>query len=167
MMPTRMDRADFLTALGVVALGLGAAVESWRMPRLEQLDINPYTAPGIVPGVIGVVLTALGLALLARSAARGGWRLAAVTEPAPDGRAARLALALALTVGYAAGLVGRLPFWLATGLFVFAFIAVFEWRLAADRTGRLRGLAIAAAEAVAVSAAVTFVFQSIFLVRLP
>ena len=82
-------------------------------------------------------------------------------------RAARLALALALTVGYAAGLVGRLPFWLATGLFVFAFIAVFEWRLGADRTGGFRGLAIAAAEAAAASAPVTFVFQSIFLVRLP
>ena len=72
-----------------------------------------------------------------------------------------------LTLGYAAGLVGRLPFWLATWLFVAAFVALFEWPLATTGAGRLRRLAIALIYGALVSAAVSLVFQRIFLVRLP
>ena len=78
-----------------------------------------------------------------------------------------MALAVALTLGYAGGLVGRVPFWLATGLFVFAFAALFEWLEAGGRAPRPRGLAAAAALAVVAAAAVSWVFRYVFLVRLP
>ena len=48
-------------ALGLVTLGVGTVVESWRMPRLEEMNINPYTVPGLVPGIVGTVLAILGL----------------------------------------------------------------------------------------------------------
>ncbi|HET6521170.1 MAG TPA: tripartite tricarboxylate transporter TctB family protein [Geminicoccaceae bacterium] len=167
-----MTRADFITGLAFVALGLAVLVESLRMPRLENLNVNPYTVPGLVPGILGLIILLLGAALTARAARAGGWRrgdprggalAAALREPA----ARRVALSALLTLAYAGGLVGRVPFWLATGLFVFAFTALFEWPRAATRAGRWRNLAVAAALAVATSAAVSWVFRYVFLVRLP
>jgi riboflavin transporter FmnP len=157
-----MIKADFVTGLIFVALGVAALVESLRMPRFETLGINPYSVPGLVPGLLGAVIAGLGAALAVRAARRGGWR---VTGFRLAGEAnARLATAFVLTFGYAAVLVGELPFWLATGLFVFLFITLFEWRASARKA---RVLVIAAVEAVLVAAVVTLVFRDLFLVTLP
>ncbi|MDP6389797.1 MAG: tripartite tricarboxylate transporter TctB family protein [Alphaproteobacteria bacterium] len=166
-----MIKADFVTGLIFVALGLGALAESLRMPRFETLSVNPYTVPGIVPGMLGAVIAVLGLLLALRSARAGGWRLggevARLVALRRSGAARRFLLAFVLTVGYAAGLIGTVPFWLATGVFVFVFIAAFEWPAAEDRGRRRRVLALAAVEAALVTIAVTLVFQEVFLVRLP
>ena len=79
----------------------------------------------------------------------------------------RLSLALILTLGYAAGLVGWLPFWLATALFVGGFVALFEWPMAQDRSERVRRVGFAVLYGALIAAVVTFVFQELFLVRLP
>jgi hypothetical protein len=166
--PSGMVRADFVTGLVLVALGLAVVVESLRMPRFETLQVNPYTVPGLVPGVLGLVIVVLGGALAARAALAGGWRLGGgATSWAADPGVRRLALSLALCLGYAALLVGRLPFWLATSLFIFAFIALFEWPLAAGPRDRLLRLAFALAFALGVALLVAYVFERIFLVRLP
>ncbi len=165
MTPARMAKADFVTAIILIAVSLGALVESWRMPRLEHLSINPYTVPGIVPGLLSGVLLLLGMVLLVRAIRQGGWRFDAATMTSAVG--ARLVLMLLLTLGYAAGLVGRLPFWLATGLFVFLFVLLFEWRGDRPPAGHLKSGAVALVLAVAVSVGVSALFQHVFLVRLP
>ena len=112
----------------------------------------------------------LGAALFLRAARAGGWRLlggAAGAAWRSDPGVRNLAIAAALCLGYAALLVGRLPFWLATSLFVTGFIALFEWRLAATRNERIRRLGFALLFGALISAVVTLVFQEIFLVRLP
>jgi len=166
-----MARADFLFSLVLIALGLAAAVESWRMPRFENLGIDPMTAPGLTPGLLGLVLALLGFLLLHRAIAAGGWRRLApgTAEEVADRRGAmgRVGLSLVLTLGYAGGLVGRVPFWLATAIFVFLFVAAFEWRRGEALPQRLRRLAMAAILAGLAAAAVTYLFEEIFLVRLP
>ena len=163
-----MSKADFVTGLAFVALGLAALVGALAMPRFESLGANPYTVPGIVPGLLGVVIAVLGAVLVLRAARAGGWRLgldaAAFRGLAASPDARRFGIALALTVGYAGGLIGLVPFWLATGIFVFAFIAAFEWPL---RSNRRRLLVTAAVQAALVSAAVSLVFRYVFLVTLP
>ncbi len=165
----KMARADFGTALALIALAVGALVESLAMPRYEDLSVNPYTVPGIVPGLLSAGLLALATILLVRSIVRGGWRLGAggARRWLTGAAARRLSLSLVLTLGYAAGLVGRLPFWLATGLFLFVFIVLFEWHGGLPARARAIALAIALGEAVLVTVAVTLVFQELFLVRLP
>jgi len=158
-----MVRADFVTGLIFVALGVAALVESLRMPRFEALGINPYSVPGLVPGLLGAVIAGLGLVLTLRAARRGGWRVASGFKLIGEANA-RLVTAFVLTFGYAAVLVGQLPFWLATGVFVFLFIALFEWRASVHK---VRTLAVAAVEAVVVAAVVTLVFRDLFLVTLP
>ena len=170
-MTTGMVKADFVTGLVLIALGIATVVASLEMPRFEELNINPYTVPGLVPGALGVVILILGAALFVRAARAGGWRLMERTAARrswwSDPGTRNLALAALLCLAYAAGLVGRAPFWLATFLFVAAFVAAFEWPLARTQAERLRRAAFAVVFAAAVSAAVTFVFQEIFLVRLP
>jgi len=168
--PAGMVKADFVTGIVLVALGIATVVASLAMPRFEELSVNPYTVPGLVPGALGAVILVLGGVLLARAARAGGWRVfagvtgrASPTEPGTR----NLALAVVLCLAYAAGLIGRAPFWLATFVFVAAFVVLFEWRLAASRSERLRRLIFAVLFGAVISAVVTLVFQEIFLVRLP
>jgi putative tricarboxylic transport membrane protein len=101
--------------------------------------------------------------LFTRAALAGGWRFGGLRISAgPDVR--RLLLALALCLAYAAGLVGQIPFWLATFVFVALFVVLFEWH---GEGGRLWRIALALVYGAAVSAAVTLVFQELFLIRLP
>lgn len=151
---------DRVFGLGWMTLGLAIVVESWRMDRLEQQHINPWTVPGLVPGLLGLVLMAFGLVLTLR---RHGHT--AEDEPLDRGRAG---MAIILCFLFAGGLVGSgLPFWAAAFLFVFVAILAFDWedRRAAGTLGKgaLQAALIAAGNAVAV----TIVFQEIFLVRLP
>jgi Tripartite tricarboxylate transporter TctB family len=170
-MTTGMAKADFVTGLALIALGIATVVASLAMPRFAELEVNPYTAPGLVPGALGLVILILGTALFLRAARAGGWRLMDRAPGRGSWRSDRgtrsLALAVLLCLAYAAGLVGRVPFWLATFLFMAAFVAAFEWPLARGRAERLRRIAFAVVFGAVVSAAVTLVFQEIFLVRLP
>ena len=168
MKPTSLVKADFVSALVLLALGVGTVFESWRMPRLEERGIQPYTIPGLVPGLLGVVLLILGIVLLVRASRAGGWQLfGGDPNPARGIVAKRVAVVLVLTFVYAVGLVGHISYEIATGLFVFAFIAAFEWQPGEALAPRLRHLASAAFQAILVAVVVALVFERIFLVRLP
>jgi hypothetical protein len=164
-------RADLFWALAWIVVGAAIFTGGFTMDRLERQNINPYTAPGLVPAMLGIGIVVLGVILLVRSVRRGG--LAAAEDGRTPADRGRLALALGLSILYAAGLVGRtllgvhVPFWLATALFVFVAILAFEWHDRRARGEVGRGIAVAAACAVGTAAGVTAVFQEVFLVRLP
>ncbi|MBR0681263.1 hypothetical protein GXW74_12275 [Roseomonas eburnea] len=170
-------RADRVFGLAWALLGAAIVVESWRMDRLEQQHINPVTAPGLVPGLLGVVLVAFGIVLAARRAPPVEMPveqdLLGLDEPppeAPHGASEpwRVGLALLLCLGFAGGLVGSgLPFWAAAFVFLLLAIVLFEWpeRRAAGTIAR--GAAQAALIAGCAAAFITLVFQEVFLVRLP
>jgi putative tricarboxylic transport membrane protein len=107
----------------------------------------------------------LGLRAIARGARRAG--ADAPSTPREGYSTARLFMAAALCLVFAVGMVGRLPFWLAAALFVFAFTTLFEWRPGMAPRERARRLVIAAVLGIATGVLVTLVFQHGFLVRLP
>ncbi|MBX3603148.1 MAG: tripartite tricarboxylate transporter TctB family protein [Rubrivivax sp.] len=165
-------RGDLWFSLLLTALALAVVIESWRMPRLENLGVHPMSAPGLTPGVIGLVLLLLGLLLLVRSlrerraaAARAAASAApaAPAATAASGDGARALLATVLCLVYALGLLGRLPFFWATGLFVFAFVVAFAF----ERARPWRTLGGAAAMALFSAVSVTLLFERLFLVQLP
>lgn len=181
-------RADLVASALWIAFGAAVAIGAWRMDRLERLSINPYEAPGLVPGLLGTVLVVLGLALALRALRRGGLaptlssavagegalprarpEVPALAAGGRGGGVGRMALVFALTLAYALLLIGTgLPFWGAT----FIFVSVFVGLLDADRQrtlGRSRAAqwTRAAVYGAAWSAIVTLSFQYIFLVRLP
>ena len=152
-------------AAGWMALGAAVLAASWRMDRLANLNINPWSAPGLLPGVLGALMMVFGAALLLRSLATRG-----ESAPAATGSAPRTWLALLLCFGYAAGLLGRgLPFWLTSAAFLFAAILAFRWLdRDADAPQTLPRLALgAAAVAFGASAAIGLLFQEVFLLNLP
>lgn len=160
-------RHDLWFSAFLVVLAAGIVVESWRMPRLGHLGVHPMSAPGLTPGLLGLVLLALALALLLRSVRQRrlatGDTAEAAAEEAEPGAMGRTLVTLGLCLGYALGFVGRVPFWLATGLFVMAFVGWFGF----ERDRPVRSLLIAAVMAVLTATAVTLLFQRVFLVRLP
>jgi hypothetical protein len=172
MQERQLIRADLITGLVLVAFGLAVLAEAIGMPRFETRRINPWTVPGLVPGLLAIVIAVLGAVLALRSVFSAALRVPP-TELDPDEladiRAARrrLSACLGICLLYALGLVGRLPFWLATGLFVFAFVTVFEWRQDDTPAARARKLAIAAVLAAAAAFFVPLLFERLFLVRLP
>ncbi|SHK86833.1 Tripartite tricarboxylate transporter TctB family protein [Bradyrhizobium lablabi] len=163
-------RGDFLSAIGWLALGVAILIGSVMMDRLENQDINPYTIPGLLPGLLGIAMTILGALLAARS-----WRphlFASTANRTPVDRAEqkRLVLVLGLCLAFGVGLVGHgLPFWLAAAIFVTAAILLLQRRQEQSdgRTSSLRKFITAAAIGLGAGIVITIVFQEIFLVRLP
>jgi hypothetical protein len=164
-------RSDFFSAFGWMALGVAILIGSVMMDRLKNQDINPYTIPGLLPGLLGIAMTILGALLAARS-----WRPGLLASAAGGDAAIRrtelkqilLVLALCLTFGVV--LVGHgLPFWLAAAIFVSVAIVALQsrQRQATGQTLGLRRIATAAAIGLGAGIAITIVFQEVFLVRLP
>jgi putative tricarboxylic transport membrane protein len=165
----RRNAADLVSGIVLVLLGLAVLYGSWTMPRLEERGVHPLTVPGLVPGLLALALLACG-AMLAAGAWRGGELragLAGLAALAKGPQAGRVATAMVLVLVYTLGLVGWLPFWLATALFVFAFIVVFEVLLVQERPPLARTLAWAAGVAIVAGAGAVLVFERGFLVRLP
>jgi len=166
-----LARADLITGIVLLVLGLAVLAESYGMPRLEERRINLWTVPGLVPGLLGIVIAVLGGVLALRSLVAGALRtrpkLTGTESAEVRAARARLLACLALCLAYAVLLVGRVPFWLATGIFVLAFVAGFEWRREDDIRQRLGKLAAACALAAAAMLAIPYVFEYLFLVRLP
>jgi hypothetical protein len=157
-------RYDLPSGLGWIALGASIVYGSWTMDRLEYLNINPYTAPGLVPGVLGAVIALCG-ALMALRGLRAG---VVGGRPPPPIFTGRVALSLVLCLGFALGLVGRgPPFWTAAALFLFLHVFLFEFVERRDRGTLGRGLLVALAVSAGATFIITMVFQELFLVRLP
>jgi putative tricarboxylic transport membrane protein len=169
--PSPLARHDLWAGAAFALLGALVAFESWRMPRLEERGIDPWTAPGIVPGVLGITLTVLGVVLGLRGlndirqAAMSGQRVIPAAIMGQGESRTRFLIALALNLGYALLLVGRVPFWMATLAYLLAFMTVFGLGMGTPGAGRRA--AINALVAAAATAAIVYLFQTLFLVRLP
>jgi hypothetical protein len=157
-------RADLYGGLFWIALGSAIAIASWRMDRLERLGVSFFTAPGLMPGILGVVLILFGAVLAARALredALGSGQRPALLLNRETLR--RVGLTLLLSVGFAVGLVGHgLPFWAAAAVYLFAQIAVLEY----PQRGR-KALVRAALIAPLAAGVIALLFQYVFLVRLP
>jgi putative tricarboxylic transport membrane protein len=182
-------RSDLI--IGIVLTLFGAVVvrESLVMPRYASIGADPVTAPGLVPGLLGGIIGLLGLIMVVRAAL--GLRAsatAAAPVASPDATGAgtpvdpaapsyivesphagrnRFVTILVTGLAFAAVAVSRMPFWLATFLFVFAAVALLEWqRYGGGRSAWMR-LAVAVVIAGGTAWGVVYVFETIFLVRLP
>jgi putative tricarboxylic transport membrane protein len=157
------SNADLRFGLGWVAFGATVLVASWRMDRLESLHINPWSAPGLMPGVLGALMMLFGAALAIRA-----FSSTQASETPSAATPSRTVLALILCVGYAAGLLGHgWPFWLTSGAFLFVCILAFRW-LDRDAGTTFKSL-VPTTAAIALVAALVIgaLFEQLFLVRLP
>lgn len=166
-----MPRRDSVTSLVLIALGIFVVIESLRMPRMEESGYGAYAAPGVLPGLIGGVIAGLGILMLIRATRAGGWKPGTATvSPAGDNLspgARNFGIALALVTVYSSVLVGWIPFWLATFLFVSVFIAIFEWKSGISGRRRAWTLGTAGFQGILVAVAITYLFERVFRITLP
>lgn len=161
-------RADLLLAVFLTLLGLAVSYFSYIMPDLAQRRIHPATAPGIVPLILGIVLTLLGALLTLRAArmlGQGSW--ADFFAIFRSHTSLRVIAALAMILVFTLVLIGRMPFWASSGIFMFVFVLMMEGYLARPRPPMGPVLMWAAITAIGGSAAIYFLFAELFLVRLP
>jgi putative tricarboxylic transport membrane protein len=163
--PTPAARADFWTALVLLALGFAALYGGWSMDRLEIRRIHPASIPGLVPALLGVALIFCSGLLLVQAVKREGHRWGGLDVDREALR--RLGLCLLVTLAYPLALIGNLPYWLATAIFVFAFIILMEWSRERGPAGHVRAGTTALIQAVLVALLISVLFEKFFLVRLP
>lgn len=166
--PVPGPRAELHDAVGWLLLGALVLAGSISMDRLEQQGINKYTVPGLVPGLLGIAMLLLGAVLAVRSLRRGA--LHTPPEAARSDVAKRLAIVIALIVVFCVVLVGHgLPFWIAASVYVIASILILQapQRAREGRSLGVRDVAFAAAVGIGSGVVITYVFQELFLVRLP
>jgi hypothetical protein len=168
--PHAIARSELLQAGGWITLGGAVLIASLRMDRLESQHINPYTVPGLLPGLLGIAMMLLGTLLALRSWRRGALAGTIAASSFDAAMARRVALIVALCVTFGVVLVGHgLPFWLAAALFVSVTIVLLQrpQRIAAGERLGLRKLVVAAIIGLGAGEIITLVFQQVFLVRLP
>lgn len=164
---SRLLVTDALGGLAVTAIGIAGLVESLRMPRFENRNADPFTVPGLTPGMLCAVLTVLGIALIVRAMAGRSGALPLPILHWPAGSATRMVFTLVSVVLYGFLLFGRMPFVLATTLFIFTFTVGAELLNWERKLTLPRLCAGALVLALASSFVIRFVFVELFLVRLP
>ncbi|HEX2257317.1 MAG TPA: tripartite tricarboxylate transporter TctB family protein, partial [Afifellaceae bacterium] len=165
---------DLVTGAVLFVLSVAVFYGAWTMDRLEIRQIHPLSVPGLLPGLLAIALGVCSVLLMVQ-ALRGRRKRASLPAAADaadrpetdEGGLGRVLLAAALCLIYALGLVGRMPFWLATAIFVAAFVLIFEWREAESRRGQLSSVAWALGIGLGTGLAVAYAFSELFLVRLP
>ena len=163
-------REELLSAAFWALFGGAVLVASWRMDRLDDRGINPLSAPGLTPGLIGALMLVLA-AVLAWQALRRHDAAPAHTDDAPVESAhalRRTLLAGVLCVLFAGVSLGHgLPFAAEAAAFVFVFTSVFSWPTWRAEQRIVRGLVQTLIVAVLAALAISWLFESVFLVRLP
>jgi Tripartite tricarboxylate transporter TctB family len=159
--------ADLISAVAWLAVAVAIVVLSWRMDRLAHLQISIYAAPGFVPGVLGAALALMAAVLFVRTIRQGA--LADARWPALGLRPHwRLLVVLGLSLAFAAGVVGSgVPFWLAAALYTAAFVFVFRIADGGGGEAMMRAAAVAVVHGAVSGVIIHYVFQELFLVRLP
>ena len=170
--PTRGAKLDFLASIVLMLLGFGIVAEASGIPRFETAGSSSYnyTWPGLVPSFHGVVLLLLSFLLMLRAARAGGARLRTgerLWQAPAEALPARLMLAAGLCLAFVLVLVGRMPFWLASFVFLAVAFIVFSWQRWGEDGRRVRAVTHALLLAAFVAGLVFYVFQELFLVRLP
>ena len=167
--PAAVDRTDRWEGLTWCAFGAVILAMSLAMDRLEQQGVDFYGAPGLLPGLLGIVMILFGAAVALRREP-----VAVSAEEAAERRyrlqPGRLALVIGLCLTYSIVLIGHgLPFWLASALVVSVAILVLQHPQRKEAGQRLGVRAVGFAVLVGLFAVVTamFVFQNFFLVHLP
>ena len=158
---------DLVTGSAWFALAAFIVICAWQMDRLKHLQATIYTIPGLVPGLLGA---ASGLTTVMRRvrAVRPG-AMAEARWPQLDFREHwRLIAVLVLCLGYAIGLVGHgIPFWLGSAIFIAVFVLVFQFAERRRARALPRGILVAVTLGIVAAVTIHYVFQELFLVRLP
>jgi hypothetical protein len=158
-----MRKADRFTSIALAALGVAMFVGGYRMDRLEIRQIPPSTIPGLLPMILGLLLAVCAILLFFSADKEEG-----ADNPILAGGSLRaLGITALLCLVYGGAMVGNMPFFLATAVFITVFSLIFTWQAGDVASANLRRAVIAIVLGVVSSGAISVMFEQGFLVRLP
>ena len=170
MKQENMNKADFLTSVFLILFGLIIFIMSVRMPTFRELGANPYSAPGIIPAILGVILSFMGIILFIRSVVRKGYKIRLSSQSIKiffkSDSIKRLLIALFLSIFYFI-LLGKINYFLSTAIYIFIFIIAYEFKIKKYIFSQGKILIFALLEAIFIAGSIAFIFRYLFLVRLP
>lgn len=168
--PQKMDKADFITSIFLSLFGLAILLISLRMPTFKNLGANPYSAPGIVPAVLGAILLILGIVLMVRSINRKGYQIkisySGLILLFKQRSIQRLIIALLLSIAYIQ-LLGEINYFLLNSFYILIFVLAYELDFKKSILKQKETIIIAILEAFLIAGSIALIFQYLFLVRLP
>ena len=165
--PQASGTAERIFALVLLVIGLAALYGGWSMDRLAMRQIHPASIPGLVPMILGGLLSVAAIIFfISVPRSEAGAPTASEGQDRGVGTQRDFFVALVLCLVYALGLVSRVPFFVATAMFIGAFVLLLSEPKDGTRFA-LRSLASAAAFGIISSGAIALLFRYAFLVRLP
>lgn len=171
MKAENMKRADFVMSIGLIAFGIFVLIMALQMPTHVELQGEPYSGPGVVPGFLGITLTILGVVLMIRSIIHKGYKVNINKETIAaffkDASTKRLGLTLVICLGYAFGILDRIPYLAATIIFIFVFVVAFEFKRGEKLQAQAKMFGLALLLAGIAGTATWATFRYAFLVNLP
>ena len=153
------SRSDLWGGFCWVAVGAFILIESLRMERFDNMGATLYTYPGFVPGIISCVIVLLGVVMIFRGL-KSNATVDANADPLIN---RRFLISLVCMLVFSLILLAHTHFLVATALFVSVFTVLF----ANEETPMSKRLISASINGVISSCVVYFLFQEVFLVRLP
>ena len=167
MTEKNMAKADFYTAIVLMAFGITVTVMAQQMPEIPR---DPYSAPGVLPTILGVIITGLSFIMFIRSIIKTGGRLGvsgmSIKTAVTSTTFYRILATIVLCLCYVFFL-GKVWFPALTFFFIFVFIVLFEHDRKTTFKPQIKKLFFAALVALTASAMITVIFRYLFLVRLP
>jgi putative tricarboxylic transport membrane protein len=161
-------RADLYTAPILFLLGAAMIYGGWTMDRLEIRQIHPASIPGLTPILLGIALAIASIVLFIQARAQSLVSETSQLDAQPASESRRdLIVAAVLCSLFSIGLVGRIPFPVATAVFIAAFVFAFEADPGKGRAHLFKIAVVAIALGAIISAAMSILFRYAFLVRLP
>ncbi len=171
MKQENMPKADFVVSILLMCFGVWIVIHSLQMPRFKEVGANPFSVPGIVPGILGTVIFILSLVVFIRSLTRKGYWLGLNRQTLKNFfqeiSLQRMLLTIFICIVYGILMVGSLNYYLATFIFILVFLILFQLLGSEDITARGKLLMLSVLQAVLVAGIVGAVFRYLFLVDLP
>jgi len=157
--------ADRITAAVLLLLGGAMCWGGFVMDRLEIRQIHPASIPGLLPIFLGffLMLCAVFLAL----GTRGKTSPQIDDTPKESGNWSDFAFAAVWSCLFAVGMVSRIPFVVASAIYILVFTGWYLWKPSGEAGKRLRMMLLVTLYAVLVAIGISVLFRYGFLVRLP
>lgn len=160
-MENRKKMKDFISSVIMFLLSLFVILESWKI--YGKAGKPMYLSPALIPLMLGVILLFLSITLCITSLKEGGvsariteWK-EVWKELKEDPNTVRMLVGVVLMGLYTFVLLGMLPFWLAT----FLFMLLLMYFLEAGSIVQIVSISIL------VTGLIIFLFQVCFRVPLP
>lgn len=157
--------ADRLTAAILFLLGGAMCWGGFVMDRLEIRQIHPASIPGLLPIFLGLILMVCAVFLALST--RGKQITNAENVPKETGNWNDFGFAAVWSCLFAMVMVSRIPFVVASAIYIAVFTGWYLWRPAGEGGYRFKMIVLVALYAVLVAVGVSVLFRYGFLVRLP